>query len=51
VVNAYLLALAAAFTFGGRLAGMIGHRPMVVIGVITFARRAPGCRPRWPGTC
>ncbi|MGH3406105.1 MAG: MFS transporter [Streptosporangiaceae bacterium] len=43
VVNAYLLALAAAFTFGGRLADMIGHRRMVVIGILTFALASTAC--------
>src|SRR5580658_5898198 len=43
VVNAYLLALAAAFTFGGRLADMIGHRRMVVIGIVTFASASTAC--------
>jgi EmrB/QacA subfamily drug resistance transporter len=43
VVNAYLLALAAAFTFGGRLADMIGHRRMVVIGIVTFAIASTAC--------
>src|SRR6201992_2593192 len=36
-INAYLLTLAALFAFGGRLAGIAGHRKMVVIGVIIFA--------------
>jgi MFS family permease len=56
VVNAYLLALAAAFTFGGRLADMIGHRRMVIIGIVTFAAASTACgltrparRPR-PGS-
>jgi EmrB/QacA subfamily drug resistance transporter len=43
VVNAYLLALAAAFTFGGRLADMIGHRRMVIIGILTFAIASTAC--------
>jgi EmrB/QacA subfamily drug resistance transporter len=43
VVNAYLLALAAAFTFGGRLADMIGHRRMVIIGIVTFAGASTAC--------
>jgi EmrB/QacA subfamily drug resistance transporter len=43
VVNAYLLALAAAFTFGGRLADMIGHRRMVIIGIVTFAAASAAC--------
>ena len=43
VVNAYLLALAAAFTFGGRLADMIGHRRMV-----RDRHRRPSRSPRRP---
>jgi EmrB/QacA subfamily drug resistance transporter len=43
VVNAYLLALAAAFTFGGRLADMLGHRRMVIIGILTFAIASTAC--------
>ena len=35
-INAYLLALAALFAFGGRLADIAGHRRMVVLGVIIF---------------
>src|SRR6185437_12334231 len=36
-INAYLLALAAMFAFGGRLADTVGHRKMVVIGIAMFA--------------
>src|SRR5277367_4587469 len=36
-INAYLLALAALFAFGGRLGDIFGHRSMVVLGVIIFA--------------
>jgi EmrB/QacA subfamily drug resistance transporter len=43
VVNAYLLALTAAFTFGGRLADMVGHRRMVVIGILVFAIASTAC--------
>jgi EmrB/QacA subfamily drug resistance transporter len=43
VVNAYLLALAAAFAFGGRLSDMIGHRRMVVIGIVVFAVASTAC--------
>src|ERR1700683_5412460 len=32
-INAYLLALAALFALGGRLADTVGHRTIVVIGV------------------
>ena len=37
VVNGYLLALAALFAFGGRLADIQGHRRMVVLGILIFA--------------
>ena len=42
-INAYLLALAASFAFGGRLADTMGHRKMVVIGVIVFAGASAMC--------
>ena len=42
-INAYLLALAAFFAFGGRLADTVGHRRMVVIGVIVFAGASAMC--------
>lgn len=42
-VNAYLLALAALFAFGGRLADTAGHRKVVVIGVILFAVASAMC--------
>jgi EmrB/QacA subfamily drug resistance transporter len=43
MVNAYLLSLAALFAFGGRLADTIGHRRMVVIGVVVFAAASGMC--------
>ncbi len=43
VVNAYLLSLAAFFAFGGRLADTVGHRRMVVLGVIVFAGASALC--------
>jgi EmrB/QacA subfamily drug resistance transporter len=43
VVNAYLLALAATFAFGGRLSDMVGHRRMVVIGILVFALASTAC--------
>ena len=43
VVNAYLLALAAAFAFGGRLADVLGHRRMVTIGIVGFAGSSALC--------
>jgi EmrB/QacA subfamily drug resistance transporter len=36
IINAYLLALAVSFAFGGRLSDIVGHRKMVVIGVLVF---------------
>ena len=42
-INAYLLALAALFAFGGRLADTVGHRTMVVTGVIIFAAASALC--------
>jgi EmrB/QacA subfamily drug resistance transporter len=43
VVNAYLLALAAAFALGGRLADVLGHRLMVTIGIVGFAGSSALC--------
>jgi EmrB/QacA subfamily drug resistance transporter len=42
-INAYLLALAALFAFGGRLADTVGHRQMCVLGVIIFAGASALC--------
>ena len=42
-VNSYLLALAALFAYGGRLADTVGHRRMVVIGVAVFAVSSALC--------
>jgi EmrB/QacA subfamily drug resistance transporter len=42
-VNAYLLSLAACFAFGGRLADTLGHRRMVVLGVVVFAAASALC--------
>jgi EmrB/QacA subfamily drug resistance transporter len=42
-INAYLLSLAALFAFGGRLADTLGHRKMVVLGVIIFAAASTMC--------
>src|SRR6202047_2702101 len=42
-VNAYLLALAALFAFGGRLADTVGHRKMVTLGVVVFAGASALC--------
>src|SRR5471032_409789 len=42
-VNAYLLSLAALFAYGGRLADTMGHKKMVVIGVVVFAAASALC--------
>ena len=42
-INAYLLSLAALFAFGGRLADTVGHRRMVVLGVIVFTFASVMC--------
>ena len=42
-VNAYLLSLAALFAYGGRLADTVGHKKMVVTGVIVFALASTMC--------
>jgi hypothetical protein len=42
-INACLLALAALFAFGGRLADTVGHRRMVVLGVVIFAGASALC--------
>jgi EmrB/QacA subfamily drug resistance transporter len=43
VVNAYLLALAATFALGGRLADVLGHKRMVLIGIVGFAGSSALC--------
>ncbi len=43
VINGYLLSLSALFAFGGRLGDMLGHRRMVVIGVIVFTAASALC--------
>ncbi len=42
-INSYLLALAAFFAFGGRLADTVGHKSMCVLGVIIFAGASALC--------
>ncbi|HEX3593377.1 MAG TPA: MFS transporter [Pseudonocardiaceae bacterium] len=42
-VNAYLLALAATFALGGRLADVLGPKRMVIAGVIGFAGASALC--------
>ena len=43
IVNGYVLALAALFAFGGKLADVAGRRRMVVTGVIGFATCSALC--------
>ena len=43
VINGYLLSLSALFALGGRLADILGHRRMVIIGVIVFATASALC--------
>lgn len=43
VVNVYLLALAATFALGGRLADVLGHRRMVLVGIVGFAGSSALC--------
>lgn len=43
IINGYLLALSALFAFGGKLADVLGHRRMVLIGVIGFATASALC--------
>jgi EmrB/QacA subfamily drug resistance transporter len=42
-INAYLIALASFFAFGGRLADTLGHRRMCVLGVVIFAGASAMC--------
>jgi MFS family permease len=43
VINGYLLALAALFALGGKLADVLGHRRMVLIGTTGFALTSALC--------
>lgn len=43
MVNAYLLALAIVFAFGGRLSDIFGHKRVLMIGIVTFAVASAGC--------
>ena len=43
VINGYLLALSALFAFGGKLAGVLGRRRVLVAGVIGFALTSALC--------
>ena len=43
IINGYLLSLAALFAFGGRIADIVGHKTMVIVGVIIFATASGLC--------
>ncbi|MDO8186859.1 MFS transporter [Conexibacter sp. JD483] len=43
ILNGYLLALSALFALGGKLADVLGHRRMVLVGVIAFATFSALC--------
>ena len=43
MINAYLLALAAGFAFGGRLADVLGSKTMVLVGIVGFATTSLLC--------
>jgi len=43
IINGYLLALSALFAFGGKLTDVLGHRRMVLIGVVGFAAASALC--------
>ena len=42
-INGYLLALAATFALGGRLSDILGHRRMVLVGIVIFAGSSALC--------
>ncbi len=43
VINAYILALAAGFALGGRLADVMGSKPVVLVGIVGFAGASALC--------
>ena len=43
IVNGYLLSLAALFMLGGKLADVLGHRRILIVGVIGFAAASALC--------
>ena len=43
IINGYMLALAIAFAFGGKLADIRGHKRMVLIGIVIFATASALC--------
>ena len=44
VINGYLLALAALFALGGKLADVVGHRRMVIVGIARLRDRLGAVR-------
>lgn len=43
ILNGYLLSLSALFALGGKLADVLGHRRMVLVGVVGFATFSALC--------
>src|SRR5262245_11594148 len=43
VINGYLLALASLFALGGKLSDVVGHRRMVIVGIVGFAATSMLC--------
>jgi EmrB/QacA subfamily drug resistance transporter len=43
IINGYLLSLSALFAFGGRIADILGHRRMVLVGIVVFATASALC--------
>jgi len=43
VINGYLLSLSALFALGGRVADVVGHRKVLLAGVIAFATFSAAC--------
>ena len=43
IINGYLLALAALFALGGKLGDVLGHRRMVIVGIVGFAISSALC--------
>lgn len=43
MVNAYLLTLAIVFAFGGRLSDIMGHRKILLIGIVIFTLASAAC--------
>jgi EmrB/QacA subfamily drug resistance transporter len=50
IINAYLLSLAALFAVGGKLTDVLGHRRMVIVGIVGFATTSALCGAAPTGT-